>query len=307
MFMHGLLSCHELIRTKIKHVVSPASSPWMCVLHLMQSSRFLLHAGSRHFWPRQLFRVGPCCSCKFWKHCSAWCVCVWVVSAFIARLSPIVRKSRVGQRQGLVHQHVPFNFCAPTILAEDALCRFWSLLGHLVALTMLEAKSVFCIRRLCFSVLILAMLSWHQPTQRYTRQSNAFVRLTAEATSAILPNTSVFPAQATAAEAILLRCVLLLVSYLGGSMSIFSIYTKKRQTQICLWDTLGLAAVMWCSGHLNQACGGTENRSVLPCGQDPSEPPEKLAAEAILFYAACCWWRPSLHNICTYICIYIYI
>ena len=51
-------------------------------------------------------------------------VCVWVVSAFIARLSPIVRKSRVGQRQGLVHQHVPFNFCAPTILAEDALCRF---------------------------------------------------------------------------------------------------------------------------------------------------------------------------------------
>ena len=68
--------------------------------------------------------------------------------------------------------------------------------------------------------------------------------LTAEATSAMLPNTSVFPAQATAAEAILLRCVLLLVSYLGGSMSIFSIYTKKRQTQICLWDTLGLAAVM---------------------------------------------------------------
>ena len=87
----------------------------------------------------------------------------------------------------------------------------------------------------------------------------------------------------------------------------FQYLYEKRQTQICLWDTLGLAAVMWCSGHLNQACGGTENRSVLPCGQDPSEPPEKLAAEAILFYAACCWWRPSLHNICTYICIYIYI
>ena len=48
-----------------------------------------------------------------------------------------------------------------------------------------------------------------------------------EATSAMLLNTSVFPAQSTAAEAILLRCVLLLVSYLGGSMSIFSIYTKK--------------------------------------------------------------------------------
>ena len=144
------------------------------------------------------------------------------------RLPSVMRNSRVGQRQGLVHQHVPFKFSAPSIVAEDALCRFWSLLGHLVALTMLEAKSVFCIRRLCFSVVILAMLSWNQPTQRYTRQSNAFVRLTAEATSAILPNTSVFPAQATAAEAILLRCVLLLVSYLGGSMSIFSIYTKKK-------------------------------------------------------------------------------
>ena len=86
----------------------------------------------------------------------------------------------------------------------------------------------------------------------------------------------------------------------------FQYLYEKRQTQICLWDTLGLAAVMWCSGHLNQACGGTENRSVLPCGQDPSEPPEKLAAEAILFYAACCWWRPSLHNICTHRYIYIY-
>ena len=108
------------------------------------------------------------------------------------RLPSVMRNSRVGQRQGLVHQHVPFKFSAPTIVAEDALCRFWSLLGHLVALIMLLSV------------------------------------LTAEATSAMLPNTSVFPAQATAAEAILLRCVLLLVSYLGGSMSIFSIYTKKK-------------------------------------------------------------------------------
>ena len=92
------------------------------------------------------------------------------------RLPSVMRNSRVGQRQGVVHQHVPFKFSAPSIVAEDALCRFWSLLGHLVALTMLEAKSVFCIRRLCFSVVILAMLSWNQPTQRYTRQSNAFVR-----------------------------------------------------------------------------------------------------------------------------------
>ena len=45
----------------------------------------------------------------------------------------------------------------------------------------------------------------------------------------MLPNTSVFPAQATAAEAILLRCVLLLVSNLGGSMSIFNIYTQEER------------------------------------------------------------------------------
>ena len=81
-----------------------------------------------------------------------------------------------GRGKELCTNKIPFKFSAPTILAEDALCRFWSLLGHLVALAMLEAKSVFCIRPLCFSVLILAMLSWHQPTQRYTRQSNAFVR-----------------------------------------------------------------------------------------------------------------------------------
>ena len=80
---------------------------------------------------------------------------------------------------------------------------------------------------------------------------------------------------------------------------------KKRQTQICLWDTLGLAAVMWCSWHLSQACGGTKTDQCCHVVQDPSEPPEKLAAEAILFYAACCWWRPSLHNICTYVYIHI--
>ena len=53
--------------------------------------------------------------------------------------------------------------------------------------------------------------------------------LTAEATSAMLLNTSVFPAQATAAEAILLHCVLLLVSNLGGPMSIFNIYTQEER------------------------------------------------------------------------------
>ena len=82
------------------------------------------------------------------------------------RLPSVMRNSRVGQRQGVVHQHVPFKFSAPSIVAEDALCRFWSLLGHLVALTMLEAKSVFCIRRFCFSVLLLAMLPWHQYTNK---------------------------------------------------------------------------------------------------------------------------------------------
>ena len=69
-------------------------------------------------------------------------------------------------------------------------------------------------------------------------------------------------------------------------LCLFSIsIRKKRETEICIWDTLGLAPVMWCSWHLNQACGGTET---------------------ILFYVACCWWRLSLHNICTHMYIYIY-
>ena len=55
-----------------------------------------------------------------------------------------------------------------------------------------------------------------------------------EATSARVPNTSVFPAHATAAEEILLRCVLLLVSYLGGPMSIFNIYTQEERYPIML-------------------------------------------------------------------------
>ena len=131
--------------------------------------------------------------------------------------------------------------------------------------------------------------------------------LTVEATSAMLPNTSVFPAQSTAAEAILLRCVLLLVSYLGGSMSIFSIYTKKRQTQICLWDTLGLAAVMWCSWHLSQACGGTENRSVLPCGAGSIWAPREACSRGHPFLCCVLLVKTFIAQyLYTYVYIYIY-
>ena len=93
-----------------------------------------------------------------------------------------------------------------------------------------------------------------------------------EATSAMLLNTSAFPAQATAAEAIRLRCVLLLVSNLGRSMSIFNFYTQGERDPNMYMGYAGpcgshvmlltlkpglrkhrkqITAAMWCRIHLS--------------------------------------------------------
>ena len=83
---------------------------------------------------------------------------------------------------------------------------------------------------------------------------------------------------------------------------------KKRETEICLWDTLGLAAVMRCSWHLNQACGGTENRSVLPCGAGSTWASREACSRGHPFLCCVLLVKTFIAQyLCTYVYKYIYI